>query len=208
MAENRTLGSKKNIVVGAAEVFIGTASAELPVPVNGVSYAKTLDDTAGFESAGFTSEGVEFSNEPEYTGVAVDQLLDEAKLFKTGIRNSLNTTFAEATLENLLVVWGQANDTLSTSGTGSNAVTTLDVVSGELGEAPHERQVVIVGNGVEQESDNRYRERVWRFRRAISVESSSFAARRSEATTYPVSFRLLPGDDGKYGEFLERDRTW
>jgi len=203
MAENRALGNKKNIVVGAAEVFIGSASATLPAPVSGTSYAATLSGTAGFKSAGFTSEGVEFSNEPEFTGVAVDQLLDEAKLFKTGIRNSLNTTFAEATLENLLVVWGQADDTHSTAG----GVESLAIVSGELGEAPYERQVVVVGNGVEQ-ADGRYRERAWRFRRAISVESSSFAARRSEATTYPVSFRLLPDDFGQYGEFLERDRTW
>ena len=39
---------------------------------------------------------------PDFGEVEVDQLLDSAKIFKQGMQVTLNTTFAEATLENLL----------------------------------------------------------------------------------------------------------
>lgn len=196
------LGESKNIIVGASVVWIGTPTAERPAVAANKSYNETLDASTGWRNAGFTQEGVEFSNEPEYTGVAVDQLLDDAKQVKTGISNSINTTFAEATFENLLVVWGQSDSTLTTA----SGVSTLTLLAGELGEAPKERQLIIVGNG--REGENGYNERVYHFKRAISVESSSFAQRRGEATVFPVSFRLLPDDNGAYGTFTERARAW
>ena len=196
------LGESKNIIVGASVVWIGTAIAAKPAVVGGTSYNQTLSTAPGWRNAGFTQEGVEFSNEPEFTGVQVDQLLDDAKQVKTGISNSINTTFAEATFENLLVVWGQSDSTLTTA----SGVSTLNIVSGELGEAPQERQLIVVGNG--REGAAGYNERAYHFKRAISVESSSFAQRRSEATVFPVSFRLLPDDNGSYGTFTERARAW
>ena len=198
------LGESKNIIVGASVVWIGTAAAVKPAVVAGTSYNATLSalNGVGWRNAGFTQEGVEFSNEPEFTGVQVDQLLDDAKQVKTGISNSINTTFAEATFENLLVVWGQSDGTLTTT----SGVSTLNIVSGELGEAPQERQLIVVGNG--REGAAGYNERAYHFKRAISVESSSFAQRRSEATVFPVSFRLLPDDNGSYGTFIESARAW
>jgi len=196
------LGESKNIIVGASVVWIGEATAVKPSVEAGKSYNETLSTAAGWRNAGYTQEGVEFSNEPEFTGVQVDQLLDDAKQVKTGISNSINTTFAEATFENLLVVWGQSDGTL----TNASGVSTLNIVSGELGEAPQERLLIVVGNGLE--GSNGYNERVYHFKRAISVESSSFAQRRGEATVFPVSFRLLPDDNGSYGTFTERARTW
>ena len=200
------MANSKNIIVGASRVWIGSKSAVKPALAAGTSYNTTLASAAGWRDVGFTQEGVEFSNEPEFGDVEVDQLLDSARTFKSGVRNSINTTFAEATLENLLVVWGQQDTTLST--VGGNSV--LTVVGGALGEAPLERQLIIVGNGTENASNGFYNERSYHFTRAISVESSSFAQRRAEATVFPVSFRLLPGggEGNPYGTFTERERTW
>jgi hypothetical protein len=47
--------------------------------------------------------GLELVFQPDFGEVQVDQLLDVAKLYKQGMQVNLNTAFAEATLENLLV---------------------------------------------------------------------------------------------------------
>lgn len=197
------MASSKNIIVGAGRVFIGLASADKPAFAAGTSYNETLAGATGWRDAGYTQEGVEFNNEPEFTDVPVDQLLDSARIFKSGQRNTVSTTFAEATLENLLVVWGQTDATLTTASSSS----TLNLMAGELGQAPNERQLIVVGNGKEN-NDGVFDERTYHFYRAISVEASSFAQRRNEATVFPVSFRLLPNDDGSYGTFHERARNW
>lgn len=195
--------SSKNIIVGAGRLYIGTSAAVRPAIAGGTPYSTTLNSASGWRDAGYTQEGVEFNNEPEFTDVPVDQLLDSARIFKSGIRNTVSTTLAEATLENLLVVWGQSDSTLTATSTSS----TLNLVSGELGESPNERQLIVVGNGKEG-ANGVFGERIHHFYRALSVEASSFAQRRNEATVFPVSFRLLPNDFGSYGTFHERLKTW
>jgi hypothetical protein len=96
----------------------------------------------------------------------------------------VNTTFTEATLENLLVIWGQQNATLAGS--------TLGISSGELGDEPVERSLVFVGPAPRTAATNKKQERVYHVHRALSVESTSYAMRRNEPTTLPVSFRILP----------------
>lgn len=203
------MADKLNIIVGAAQFWIGTAVAVKPAYVLATSYNTTLGATTGFRNVGYTQDGCELAYSPEYTGVEVDQLLDDAKLFKTRQTMSLNTTFAEATLENLLVVWGQSSTTLTSSGSGDNAVKDLVAVGGELGAAPTERQVIAVGNGPEKSGAGYYNERTYHASRAISVEESSHAMRRNEPTTLPVSFRLLPTDvaTNPYGSIHDRVRT-
>lgn len=209
------LGTKKNVIVGAALLFVGppltNSDVELatpivdeehrPIPEAATSYAVTLDGDTRFRNVGYTQEGVEVSYEPEFGDVEVDQVMDSVRTFKTGMRVTLNTTIAEATLENLILVWGQADATITT-GSGEAQVA---VQSGELGQAPLERSLFVVGNGTEGEFG--YNERTYVASRALSVESSSHSLRRAEATVFPVSFRLLPADDGDYGVIHDRDRT-
>ena len=45
---------------------------------------------------------MELTITPDFGEVEVDQLLDAAKIYKQGMQVTLSTTFAEATLENLL----------------------------------------------------------------------------------------------------------
>ena len=201
------MADKLNIIVGAAQFWIGTSTASKPAYESAKSYNETLGSAADWRNVGYTTDGVEVSYSPEFTGVEVDQLLDDAKLFKTRQNVSINTTFAEATLENLLVVWGQANDSLTSSGASDKE---LAIIGGDLGQAPAERQVIAVGNGPEKSGAGYYNERVYHASRAISVEESSHAMRRNEATTLPVSFRLLPTDAAKnpYGSIHDRVRNW
>lgn len=199
------MATKKNIIVGAASVFIGPAydgSGSNPAPaVSGTtSYRTTVAADAAWRDVGYTQDGLEVSTDPSFTDVEVDQLLDAAKIFKDGMGLSISTSFAEATLENLLVAWGQAEGTLTSTATSK----TLEIDGGSLGEAPLERGLIAVGNGPEKVGVNTYGERTYHAFRVLSVESTSFTLARSEATIIPVTFRALPADTGKYG--IVRDR--
>jgi len=206
MAENR------NILVGAARVWLTTADSESGA---GTAWDTALSKatptaappTTDFRDVGFTMEGVEVSVEPDYGDVEVDQLLDSARIFKQSMRVTVNTTFAEATLQNLVVVWGQQNGTLNTTGTGNTAVDTLDIAGGSLGDDPVERGLLFVGKAPRVTGK---RERVYHLRRAIQTESSSHALRRTEVTGLPVSFRVLPNaaaSNAAYGQIIDRART-
>lgn len=192
----------KNIIVGAANFFVGVAAdtaTALPTLTGTTPAAQLLAASADWRDVGYTQEGVEVAYAPDYGDVEVDQLLDSARIFKQSMRVTVNTTLAEATLENLLVVWGQNDDTLVTG------VVTIE--AGELGEAPNERALAFVGPGPRAAGA---KERIYHVTRAIQTESSSHALRRSEVTALPVSFRVLPGDavsGGKAAYGTVRDRA-
>ena len=198
--------TKKNIIIGAASVYIGpswdgvTGSNPAPAISGTTSYRTTLDGTAGWSNVGYTQEGVSVSTDPTFDDVEVDQLLDAAKIFKSGMSLSIATTFAEATLENLLIAWGQASSTLTSTATDK----TLQIDGGSLGDAPLERGLVAVGPGPEKAGSNSYAERTYHAYRVLSVESVEHSLARADATVFPVTFRALPADTGKYGYVRDR----
>ena len=213
--------TKKNIIVGAARVYIGpstSATANLatskPAYVAGTRYSTTMANADGsttsggnatlvtsWREVGYTQDGLEVATDPSWGEVEVDQLLDSAKIFKDGMSLNISTTFAEATLDNLLVAWGQAATTLSSVGVNENE---LSIEGGNLGEAPFERGLIAVGNAPEQAATNAYGERVYQAYRVLSVEATSINNARAEATTIPVTFRALPADNGRYGSVRDR----
>lgn len=209
--------NKQNIIVGAASVYlgdtisdidtdadaVGTDAGQRPAFAAATSYRKTLNDSADWRNVGYTQEGLEVSYEPQYGDVEVDQLLDSALVFKQSMRVSLNTTLAEATLYNLMIAWGQAASTLTS--TASEA--SLDIEGGSLGEAPNERGLVAVGNSTAG-ADGQYGERVYHAYRVLNVEASSHSLKRDANTGIPVSLRALPADNGKYGVIKDRARSW
>lgn len=233
----------RQIIIGAAALYVSTADSTStgwatlgaggvggpPLPANpgaGVSFTTALDGAStNWRHAGFTSEGLELSYEPDYGDVVVDQLLDSAKLFKQAMRVMLNTTLTEASLENLLVVWAQPTNVGGSSQTSAPKIyskTAADVVggdvalaaneeelgisSGSLGDDPVERALVAVGPAP-RTSAGLKRERVYRARRALQVSTTAHALRRNEATVFPVSFRLLPDpafSGAEYGTIKDR----
>lgn len=213
--------NSQNILVGAASLYIGNAGAAdntlKPAFVPGTSYRTTLEGTAWnpastdastaafWQGVGYTQEGLEVAYEPDYGEVEVDQLLDSAVLFKQGMKVSLNTTLAEATLYNLLLAWGQAASTLTSDASSAE----LDLDGGALGDGTVERPFIAVGNGNHlRGTSNKYSERVYHVYRTMNVESSTHALKRNENTGIPVSFRALPVSSGLYGKIKDRQRTW
>ena len=203
---NKTVPAFKN---GTAAGVCGT-----PAAVAGESYTTTLNGVetdnstssvttgAAYRNVGYTNNGLQITYNPSYGSVTVDQLLDSAKLFKETMEVMIATEMAEGTLENVLAVFGQSSATL----TGS----TLGLAAGALGEAPVERQLVAVGQAPTTAASSKT-ERVYYARRVLSVQQSQFSLARNAASTFPVTFRLLPSGDSayakaEYGTIV--DRIW
>ena len=206
-----TRGDSTQIIVGAAALFTyedGTLTdALLPSYVAATSFKDSLEDDADFRNVGYTTNGLELQFQPDFGEVAVDQVLDVAKLYKQGMKVNMNTTFAEATLENLLFALagkgGVGGDlgAYNAAGTGSTA---LALSAGDIGECPVERGLVAVGPGTGDCEAGSSVERIYVAYRALSIENVSVSAKRDEATMFEVSFRLLPNDNALYGRIIDR----
>jgi hypothetical protein len=214
--------------VDNAEPNSGTAA--VPSFVNGTSYTTTLNGvTTGtyyYRNVGFTNNGLQITYNPTFGSVTVDQLLDTAKLFKESMEVMIATEMTEGTLENLLTVFGQPGDNANTSNisvtdtltTEANYTAgtvggkrTLGLAAGALGIAPTERQLIAVGQAptTTDGSNSKSTERVYYARRVLSVQQSQFSLARNAATTFPVTFRLLPSGVSayagqEYGKIIDR----
>jgi hypothetical protein len=189
---NYQRGNANNIVVGAAALFVGgitnlvdstdynptlnapgLAVAKVPAFQAGTSYKDTLANaTAGlWRNVGYTNNGLELTFNPTFGDVTVDQLLDVAKLYKSGMQVTLKTSLAEATLENLLFALAQRGsvaryalssavtpsvtltytaNTATETGTYLGVLTTntdnyIDLFAGDLGDYPVERSMIAIG---------------------------------------------------------------
>ena len=231
----QSVGNAKNILVGASPLFLSTidvndadyisnaepgvsivaganpATVGVPAFAAGVSYTDTLnavDQEAGkfgYRNVGFTNNGLQITYNPTYDSVTVDQLLDTAKLFKSAMEVMIATEMSEGTLENVVAVFGQAADTLSSTGSGTGKTSTLGLAGGALGEAPTERQLIAVGQA--PTADATRAERIYYARRVLSVQQSQFSLARTTPTTFPVTFRLLPDANfsgEEYGKIIDR----
>lgn len=194
------LGNKKNILVGAAAVFLGPAGAATPVDITRADWVDAGTPDVGWENVGYTQDGFEIASDPSYGEVEVDQLLDAPVIFKDGMGFSISTTFAEATLFNLMVAWGQQGSSLTeTAGTApAPNVEELVIAGGALGDAPVERGLIAIGNAPKG-GGTAYGERVYHAYNVLSVEGSGVTMARAEATVVPVTFRAMPDDNGDYG---------
>jgi hypothetical protein len=218
-----TRGDSKQIIVGAAAMFVSTTGefsedTEMPDFVQGEQYLETLsewaDDEGLVRNVGYTMNGLEVQFQPDFGEVQVDQLLDVAKLYKQGMQVNLNTAFAEATLENLLVAIAasendlDADTTLSSpdaqAGTGTTAASLMNLSAGAIGECPVERGMVAVGPGTGDCDPGEYVERIYVAYRALSIDSVTVSAKRDEPSMFEVSFRLLPSNAGSYGRIVDR----
>src|SRR4051812_44924880 len=101
--------TKKNIIIGAARIYLGPSVSDVasinagstkPAYVNGTRFSTTMSGADGstntgvatlvtnWREVGYTTDGLEVATDPSWEDVEVDQLLDSAKIFKSGM--SLN----------------------------------------------------------------------------------------------------------------------
>jgi hypothetical protein len=205
----------KNILVGFGDLYYADFGTELP-DLTGTSQIRLqqyFDADSNWNYLGATQEGVELAYEPDYGEVEVDQIRDAAILFNQMVTVNMNTTLAEATLENLLIAWGLADEYLQQAGDGKVSSFSIGVPS----EEPVERTVAVIGKGApatyeanvngESETVTAKRDRLYHGRRVLSVEGSTLNLSRTENTAFPCTFRLLPDPafrDSEYGVILDR----
>lgn len=198
--------NQKNIMVGAGFLYIATAEntvTDVAPLVNGTvtytSYKDAFDASTAWKYVGATSGGLEVSFTTDTGEVEVDQSKDAALIFNTGQTMTVGTELAEPTLANLLVSWGLPASALSGADT---------LLLGTLADAIPERSIAIIGNAPRGGAAAR-RERVYHGRRAINVDGGAHTLSRTDATTLPVSFRLLPDTTATAGQEYGRviDRT-
>jgi len=215
-----TRGDSKQIIVGAAALFVSTdaefdytnTSPALPDFVAGTAYRETLSNSSVVRNVGYTMNGLELQFQPDFGEVQVDQVLDVAKLYKQGMQVNLNTAFAEATLENLLIAVAASDNDLAQdtkmvnpieAGT-TNFADVMEIKAGELGECPVERGLIAVGPGTGDCAAGSTIERIYVAYRALSIDNVTVSAKRDEPSMFEVSFRLLPANNGSYGKIVDR----
>jgi hypothetical protein len=218
-----TRGNAKQIIVGSAALFISktaefdylNVSPTLPTFSSGVSYKDTLEDSDIVRNVGYTTNGLELTFQPDFGEVAVDQVLDAAKLYKQGMKVMLKTSFAEATLDNLLVAiaakYTDKADNIKmdsplvpNNSSGTNYADFLDIQSGSIGECPVERGIIAVGPGTGDCAAGSSIERIYVGYRALSIDNVTVNAKRDAASVFDVNFRLLPASNGSYGRIVDR----
>jgi hypothetical protein len=220
--DSTSAGYDSSMEAGVLNAFVANKNQYVPAFESGKSYTTTLNSVltekaatqttapaeakgGAYRNVGFTNNGLQISYQPTFDSVTVDQLLDTAKLFKSAMQVQISTEMSEGTLENILAVFGQKSSTLTSAGTGATAVDTLGLEAGALGAAPTERQLIAVGQAPTSEASET--ERVYYARRVLSVEQSQFSLARTAATTFPVTFRLLPDVNAvgsEYGKIIDR----
>lgn len=196
--------TKRNVIVGAARLYVGPAGTTRPDPVAGTNYTTTMDAAADWVDVGYTTDGLEVATDPTFDDITADQSMDAVRIFKSGMSLSVSTTLLEATLENLLIAWGQADSTLAAA--AGETGTLMGIEAGNLGDAPIARGLIAIGNAVELAAGgNRFGQRVYHLYNVLSVEGSTYNMSRTDASTIPVTFRALPDDaSGLYGTIRDR----
>lgn len=185
-----------NILVGEAAVKTGVSNTTM-----------TLNDFDSLTDVGATTGGVEISWEPDMVDIEIDQYGDAAKVIQSKVKVMVKTTLAEGTLNNLATAWNYDNTTggadVKANNDGANTKTFL---FGSQSVYPFEYALQIVGNAPGSTASVT-KTRKFNTKRAVSFASSMISMKRSEATVFEVSFRILPvtGDSGyEYGKIIDQ----
>ena len=184
-----------NIVVGEATVKTGVSNITM-----------TNSDFDSLTDVGATQGGLEISWEPDMVDIEIDQYGDAAKVIQSKVKVMVKTTLAEGTLNNLATAWNYdsttGGDTVKVNNDGANTKTFL---FGAQGVIPYEKALVVTGTAPGSTAGDLLT-RSFYTKRAISMESSTIAMKRAEATMFTVGFRILPtvADVGyEYGKIID-----
>lgn len=208
-----------NIIVGPGDLYVADAldtalpSLTATASATASSVRDALEADVAWTNLGATEGGVELAYEPTYDDIMIDQWKDAARQHLTQQTYSISTQLAESTLENLILAWGYDSTSALVAGTNTtNDGITNTFNLGVLGEDPCEYQFVIVSKGVGGQpgcAPGTSVERAYVARRVVSVQGSTLGLRRTEATMFPVTLRMLPYDQAtageEYGYIFDRD---
>jgi hypothetical protein len=135
--------------------------------------------------------------------IEIDQFGDAAKIIQSKVKVMVKTTLAEGTLTNLSTAWNYDASDIASTQDGANTAT---FNFGAQGVIPYEKALVVTGTAPGSTAGATL-SRSFYTKRAISMESSTIAMKRAEATMFTVGFRILPtvADTGyEYGKIIDQ----
>jgi len=190
------------MAVNVSNIIVGEATIKLGTNAN----ATTIAAMNNFADIGATQNGLEISWEPDMVDIEIDQFGDAAKVIQSKVKVMVKTTLAEGTLNNLATAWNYDSTTggsdILANNDGANTKTFL---FGAQGVIPYEKALVVTGTAPGSTASDTLT-RSFYTKRAISMESSTIAMKRAEATMFTVGFRILPtvADVGyEYGKIID-----
>jgi hypothetical protein len=185
-----------NILVGEAAVKTGVSNTTM-----------NLNDFDSLTDVGATTGGVEISWEPDMVDIEIDQYGDAAKVIQSKVKVMVKTTLAEGTLNNLATAWSYDNVTGGADILANNdGASTKSFLFGSQSVYPFEYALQITGNAPGSTASVT-KTRKFNTKRAVSFASSMISMKRSEATVFEISFRVLPvtEDAGyEYGKIIDQ----
>lgn len=148
--------------------------------ITGPCKSFTVDSTA----VGATSGGVKATRKQTMTDLEVDQIVGVIKKALSKDSMTVETTLAEATLDNLQIAWGvTAAPVVATS----PASTTLSV---GVESSPVEHTLTFVGPC--PPGTGSYTTRTVTFHRAVNVTTADMDMQKDKEQGYKVTFDILP----------------
>ena len=191
------------MAVNVSNIIVGEATLKMGTNAN----ATTIAAMNNFADIGATQNGLEISWEPDMVDIEIDQFGDAAKVIQSKVKVMVKTTLAEGTLNNLATAWNYDSTTggsdILANNDGANTKTFL---FGAQGVIPFEKALVVTGTAPGSTAGSTLT-RTFYTKRAISMESSTIAMKRAEATMFTVGFRILPtvADSGyEYGKIIDQ----
>jgi hypothetical protein len=187
------------MAVNVSNIIVGEATIKLGTNANAISIAAMNN----FADIGATQNGLEISWEPDMVDIEIDQFGDAAKIIQSKVKVMVKTTLAEGTLTNLSTAWNYDAADISSAQDGANTAT---FNFGAQGVIPYEKALVVTGTAPGSTA-GATKSRSFYTKRAISMESSTIAMKRAEATMFTVGFRILPtvADTGyEYGKIVDQ----
>lgn len=185
-----------NILVGEATVKTGTSNTTM-----------NLNDFDSLTDVGATTGGVEISWEPDMVDIEIDQYGDAARVIQSKVKVMVKTTLSEGTLNNLATAWSYDNVTDGADILANNdGANTKSFLFGSQSVYPFEYALQIIGNAPGSTASVT-KTRKFNTKRAVSFASSMISMKRSEATVFEISFRVLPvtEDTGyEYGKIIDQ----
>jgi hypothetical protein len=187
------------MAVNVSNIIVGEATIKLGTNANAISIAAMNN----FADIGATQNGLEISWEPDMVDIEIDQFGDAAKIIQSKVKVMVKTTLAEGTLTNLSTAWNYDASDIASAQDGANTAT---FNFGAQGVIPYEKALVVTGTAPGSTA-GATKTRSFYTKRAISMESSTIAMKRAEATMFTVGFRILPtvADTGyEYGKIVDQ----
>ncbi|RKL63017.1 hypothetical protein DXT63_08455 [Thermoanaerobacteraceae bacterium SP2] len=169
------MGSRKNVLVGAASMSI------------------SKDGGTTWIDIGYTQDGATLNYNPTFQNIEVDQELLPVKKVKTGETLTITVNMAEATLENYKLALGLPDTALTEDTTLKTRTLTLKPNF----ELP-EHQVKLVGKNPDG------LDRTITLFRVVSTGNVQTSYTKNGVQLIPITLEALANDMNEYGEIVDK----